>query len=115
MRLPSYRSSHLLRYHPYPRYALSQHERLTQISDDRCDADQENTGVLWPSIQERDEETAGLGEALRPAENAEGEQLPLRCSIPMLIIVCLYPPPPSLLLSPLLSSPLRHFVSTVHL
>ncbi|KAG1885997.1 hypothetical protein F4604DRAFT_57051 [Suillus subluteus] len=32
MRLPSYRSSHMLRYHPYPRVGLSQRENLIHIT-----------------------------------------------------------------------------------
>ncbi|KAG2138687.1 uncharacterized protein EDB93DRAFT_1106263 [Suillus bovinus] len=35
MRLPSYRTSHLLRFHPYPRVKLSQHESLMNTIDDR--------------------------------------------------------------------------------
>ncbi|KAG1813219.1 uncharacterized protein BJ212DRAFT_418713 [Suillus subaureus] len=34
MRLPSYRSSHMLRYHPYPRVGLSQREILTYIIEE---------------------------------------------------------------------------------
>ncbi|OJA11421.1 hypothetical protein AZE42_05738 [Rhizopogon vesiculosus] len=34
MRLPSYRSSYLLRFHPYPRVKLSQRELLKQTIDD---------------------------------------------------------------------------------
>ncbi|KAG2118127.1 uncharacterized protein F5147DRAFT_768263 [Suillus discolor] len=35
MRLPSYRTSHLLRFHPYPRVKLSQRESLMNTVDDR--------------------------------------------------------------------------------
>ncbi|KAH7927586.1 hypothetical protein BV22DRAFT_1127279 [Leucogyrophana mollusca] len=94
MRLPSYRSSYLLRYHPYPRYAPSQREQLMQTIDERYDTDQENTayesnvtGILWPAIQERDEETANLEAALHAVESTEGEHRPLRRrSISTLII-----------------------------
>ncbi|KAG1850586.1 hypothetical protein DFJ58DRAFT_432598 [Suillus subalutaceus] len=34
MRLPSYRSSHMLRYHPYPRVGLSQRENLMHITEE---------------------------------------------------------------------------------
>ncbi|OAX42223.1 hypothetical protein K503DRAFT_797330 [Rhizopogon vinicolor AM-OR11-026] len=33
MRLPSYRSSYLLRFHPYPRVKLSQRELLKTVDD----------------------------------------------------------------------------------
>ncbi|KAG2350919.1 hypothetical protein BDR05DRAFT_955060 [Suillus weaverae] len=35
MRLPSYRTSYLLRFHPYPRVKLSQRESLMNTVDDR--------------------------------------------------------------------------------
>ncbi|KAG2367679.1 hypothetical protein BDR07DRAFT_226578 [Suillus spraguei] len=35
LRLPSYRTSHLLRFHPYPRVKLSQRESLMNTIDDR--------------------------------------------------------------------------------
>ncbi|KAG2062387.1 hypothetical protein BDR06DRAFT_946550 [Suillus hirtellus] len=34
MRLPSYRSSHMLRYHPYPRFGLSQRELLAHTTEE---------------------------------------------------------------------------------
>ncbi|EGO21672.1 hypothetical protein SERLADRAFT_417169 [Serpula lacrymans var. lacrymans S7.9] len=35
MRLPAYRSSYMLRYHPYPRLSLSHHETLMDTVDER--------------------------------------------------------------------------------
>ncbi|KAH7924263.1 hypothetical protein BV22DRAFT_1129975 [Leucogyrophana mollusca] len=95
MRLPSYRSSYLLRYHPYPRYAPSQRERLMQTVDERNHIDNgdandapEVGAVLWPALQERDEETTMLEEALRAVEDLEGERSPpRRRSISTLIIL----------------------------
>ncbi|KAH7920070.1 hypothetical protein BV22DRAFT_1040306 [Leucogyrophana mollusca] len=85
MRPPNYRPSHRVRYHPYPRYAFSQRERLMQTIDEQNDADQGKTvhasgaaeGLL-PVIQELDEETANLEQALPPVESTEGERIPTR-------------------------------------
>ncbi|KAH7915064.1 hypothetical protein BJ138DRAFT_223674 [Hygrophoropsis aurantiaca] len=83
MRLPSYRSSHMRRYHPYPRYALSQHERLMQTEEDESQNGYERivdvlevNRTLWTGLRAHDEETLNLEEALRILDDVD--QLPRR-------------------------------------
>ncbi|KAH7916527.1 hypothetical protein BJ138DRAFT_284095 [Hygrophoropsis aurantiaca] len=91
MRLPSYRSSHMRRYHPYPRYALSQHERLRQTEDESQNGYERIVEVLevdrtlWTGLRAHDEETLNLEEALRILDDVD--QLPgRRRSLSTLII-----------------------------
>lgn len=67
MRLPSYRSSHMRRYHPYPRVRLGQREILTRVVEEN-DTSLQTNGTL-------SNDNAELGDTLEPnALPGNGEQ-----------------------------------------
>jgi len=64
-RLPAYRTSHRLRYHPYPRYASpSQHDRFINTVDFPLPDPHSATELSSLSIVEEDSEIANLDEAI---------------------------------------------------
>ncbi|OAX42093.1 hypothetical protein K503DRAFT_797446 [Rhizopogon vinicolor AM-OR11-026] len=96
MRLPTYRSSYLLRFHPYPRVKLSNREMMT--IDDRlnrantlCDvAEDEEPAELNPLIlpdlhEEQRPNVVNLEEAVEVAE-ADAQPPVRRVSLATLII-----------------------------
>ncbi|KAG1904610.1 uncharacterized protein F5891DRAFT_750966 [Suillus fuscotomentosus] len=58
MRLPSYRSSHMLRYHPYPRVGLSQREMLTHTIEESGPLLQINNPLSGHNIEYEDTSNA---------------------------------------------------------
>ncbi|KAG1754766.1 uncharacterized protein EDB91DRAFT_1242012 [Suillus paluster] len=77
MRLPSYRTSYLLRFHPYPRVKLSQREMMQTI-DDRLSSeydvveDDDNAGpailIFLDLPEEQHPNAVNLQEAIKDAE-----------------------------------------------
>ncbi|KAG1754785.1 uncharacterized protein EDB91DRAFT_252476 [Suillus paluster] len=94
MRLPSYRNSYLLRFHPYPRVKLSQREMMQTI-DDRLSSeydaveDDDSAGpalLIFPDLPEEQHPNAvNLEEAMKDAE-AGAQPLVRRLSLTTLII-----------------------------
>lgn len=95
MRLPSYRTSHLLRFHPYPRVKLSQRESLMHTIDDRLSNqyDVQEDGSARPVVLDLSDlheehpnfEVENLQEAVEVAE-ANIKPLVRRLSLTTLII-----------------------------
>ncbi|KAG0707584.1 hypothetical protein DFH29DRAFT_871579 [Suillus ampliporus] len=95
MRLPSYRSSYLLRFHPYPRVKLSQREMMQTIDDrlseDDVVEDDDSAGpavLIFPDFpEERDPliNAVNLQEAIEVAE-ADAQLHVRRLSLTTLII-----------------------------
>ncbi|KAG1757083.1 hypothetical protein EDB19DRAFT_1655752, partial [Suillus lakei] len=69
MRLPSYRTSSLLRFHPYPRVKLSQREIMQTVDDRLSDQALDLVILDFPDLSEEQHLTAvNLQEALKAAE-----------------------------------------------
>lgn len=98
MRLPSYRTSHLLRFHPYPRVKLSQRESLMNTVDgrlsNRYDVVEEDDNArpvildLSDLHEEQHPNVENLQEVVEVAEVAEADAKPRirRLSLTTLII-----------------------------
>ncbi|KAG2050649.1 hypothetical protein BDR06DRAFT_638608 [Suillus hirtellus] len=98
MRLPSYRTSHLLRFHPYPRVKLSQRESLMNTVDDRLsnwyDVVEEDDNArpaildLFDLHEEQHLNVENLQEVIEVAEVAHADAKPRirRLSLTTLII-----------------------------
>ncbi|KAG1793872.1 uncharacterized protein HD556DRAFT_1443254 [Suillus plorans] len=77
MRLPSYRSSHILRYHPYPRVGLSQREILTHIIEEDDPLLQINNPLSSHNIEYEEDTSNALDLArLQPGDEEQEENAP---------------------------------------
>jgi len=72
LRLPAYRTSHRLRYHPYPRYGpLIQDDSLMTTVDYRYCDPPAATGHLLRSMVEEDLDLVNLDLAISPSQSRE--------------------------------------------
>ncbi|KAG2350896.1 hypothetical protein BDR05DRAFT_955026 [Suillus weaverae] len=97
MRLPTYRSSHMARYHPYPRVGLSRREILTQITEENDanhniqhgDTPEPNVPNL-PGNEEQEENSLNLPEAVEVPEAGDGLRVRHRKLTTFIIVVLLF-------------------------
>ncbi|KAG1774034.1 hypothetical protein EV702DRAFT_555807 [Suillus placidus] len=97
MRLPTYRSSHMARYHPYPRVGLSRWEILTQNIEDNDanhsvedrDTPEPNAPSL-PGNEEQEENSLNLPEAVEVPEAGGGLRVRHRKLKTFIIVVLLF-------------------------